>query len=254
MKPRNAKTGFLPLLLCLALAAPLAHAQDAPAWGLEAVLDSRSAHADGLPVLAVTPGGAAERMGVAPGDRILSINGRALANAASPARALDDALHASNGRAEVVLLRDGHRMTLQGTLAQALAKQAIRGCGYVSDIDPAPRVTAGVYEGEITQIDGRSTPLQGSRNRFELAAGQHVLVVRELFPSHLLTSGQLRQRRLMQQRELGKAYKAIVVEVKPDTRYSIGTRLLRDKLDNDSIRANAYWEPVVFTTRSESCR
>ena len=57
------------------------------------------------------------------------------------------------------------------------------------------------------------------------AAGQHVLVVRELFPSHLLTSGQLRQRRLMQQRELGKAYKAIVVEVKPDKLVSTTTYL-----------------------------
>ena len=56
------------------------------------------------------------------------------------------------------------------------SSQAMRGCGYVSDIDPTPRVTAGVYEGEITQIDGRSTPLHGPRNRFELAAGQHVLV------------------------------------------------------------------------------
>ena len=249
----KAKSALVPLLLSLALAAPTAGAQDAPGWGLDAVLDSRATHVDGLPVMAVTPGGAAQRMGIANGDRILAINGRPLANVASPARALDDALQASNGRAEVLLLRDGRRLTLQGALSNAAATPAPRGCGYVSDSDPTPRVTEGVYTGEITQVDGRSTPATGS-NRLRMPAGQHVLVVREFIPDQWFTSGQLRARRLMKQRTLAKAYKAIVIDVKPDTRYSVGTRLLRDKLDNASIRDNAYWEPVVYATRAEACR
>ena len=239
------------LLLALALAAPLAHAQDTAGWSLDAVLDSRSAPANGLPVLAVTPGGAAERMGIATGDRILSINGRALASVASPSRALEDALQAGNGRAEVVVLRDGRRMSLQGALARAPALPA-RGCGYVSDSDQTPRATEGIYTGEVTQIDGRSTPLTGSP-RLRMSAGPHVLVVSEFIPSQWFTSSQNRARRLMKKQMQAKAYKAIVVDVAPNTRYSIGTRLLRDKLDLDSIRDNAYWEPVVYNTRAERC-
>lgn len=240
------------LLLALALSAPLAHGQDTAGWSLDAVLDSRSAPANGLPVLAVTPGGAAERMGIATGDRILSINGRALASVASPSRALDDALQAGNGRADVVLLRDGQRMRLQGALARAPAVPA-RGCGYVSDSDQTPRATEGIYNGEVTQVDGRSTPLTGSP-RLRMSAGPHVLVVSEFIPAQWFTSSQNRARRLMKKQMQAKAYKAIVVDVAPNTRYSIGTRLLRDNLDLDSIRDNAYWEPVVYSTRVEGCR
>ena len=239
------------LLLCLALAAPIAYAQEQTGWSLDAVLDSRSAPGNGLPVLAVTPDGAAERIGIVAGDRILSINGHALANVASPSRALEDALHAGNGRAEVVLLRDGQRMTLQGALARPSALPA-RGCGYVSDSDQTPRATEGIYTGEVTQVDGRSTPLTGSP-RLRMSAGPHVLVVSEFIPAQWFTSSQNRARRLMKKQMQAKAYKAIVVDVAPNTRYSIGTRLLRDKLDLDSIRDNAYWEPVVYSTRAEPC-
>ena len=35
--------------------------------------------------------------------------------------------------------------------------------------------------------------------------------------------------------------------------YAIGARLLRDRLDAQSIRDNAYWEPVVWEERAEPC-
>ena len=247
------KTRLHTLLLCLALAATGVHAQEAAGWGFEAVLDTRGTHAEGLPVLAVTPGGAAARMGILTGDRILTINGRPLGSVAAPARELDAALRASNGRAEVLLLRDGRRITLQGPLARTQSIPVQQGCGYVSDSDPTPRASGQVYSGEITQVDGRSTPLAGS-TRLRVGAGTHVLVVREFIPGQWLTASQNQARRQMQKRLQAKAYKAIVVDVAPDTRYSIGTRLLRDKLDLDSIRANAYWEPVVYSTRTEGCR
>lgn len=249
----NARTTLIPLLLCLALAAPLAHAQDGAGWGFDAVLDSRSAHRDGLPVLAVTPGGSAERMGIAVGDRVLAINGRVLTGVDAPARTLDDALHASNGRAQVLILRNGSRITLQGALSRSPAAATLAGCGYVSDTDPTPRTTEGIYTGEVTQVDGRSTPL-GDTNRLRMKAGPHVLVVQEFIPGQWLNSGQRRARRLMQKRLQAKAYKALLVDVQPNTRYSVGVRLLRDKLDATSIRDNAYWEPVVFATRGEACR
>ena len=249
----NARSALAPLLLCLALATPLAGAQEASHWSLDAVLDSRTASPDGLPVLAVSPGGAAERMGIRSGDRILSINGRSLATAAAPASALDAALQASAGRAEVILLRNDQRMRLQGALADGAASPGLRGCGYASDSDPTPRASEGVYTGEITQIDGRSTPLVRS-NRLRLAAGSRVLVVRESIPATWFTGSQNLARSTMKRRLQARAYKALVIDVAPDMRYSVGTRLLRDKLDSDSIRANAYWEPVVFATRVEACR
>lgn len=249
----NAKSSFVPLLLCLALAAPAAAAQQPSRWSLDAIVDSRGSDANGLPVLAVTPGGAAQRMGIAAGDRILAINGRPLASVALPARALDEALRAADGRAEVLLLRDGQRMTLRGGLSDTSAVPARRGCGYASDRDPTPRVTERVYPGEVTQVDGRSTPLTRDHD-LRLTPGKHVLVMRQLIPAAWLNASQQRARVLMEKRLQAKAYKAIVIDVAPDTRYSVGARLLRDRLDNASIRDNAYWEPVVFATRAQPCR
>ena len=51
-----------------------------------------------------------------------------------------------------------------------------------------------------------------------------------------------------------QSYKTLVIDVKPNTSYLIGVRLLEDKLDNDSIRRNAYWEPVMWETRAQACR
>ena len=52
----------------------------------------------------------------------------------------------------------------------------------------------------------------------------------------------------------GEVYKVLVVDVKPDHSYRIGARLLRDRLDAASIRDNAYWEPVVWSSVAERCR
>ena len=44
-----------------------------------------------------------------------------------------------------------------------------------------------------------------------------------------------------------------MVDVEPGVRYSVGAELLSDKLDPESIRANAYWQPVVWESRPEAC-
>ena len=58
---------------------------------------------------------------------------------------------------------------------------------------------------------------------------------------------------MMQRRERARAYKPLVVDVQPGTTYKIGARLLRDRLDADSIRAKAYWEPVVWAVDPDAC-
>ena len=241
------------LLLVLALA-PLAAAAQAPVrWDLDAVLDTRTPQPGGIPVLAVTPGGAGERMGLAAGDRIVSINGTPLADGGRPQQALDTALLHSSGRATLVVARAGGRTTLEGALSGGDRQAAAPGCGYVTATDPQPVVSEMVFPAEITQIDGQSTPLE-PQNRFRLPAGQHVLVVRELIPSQYFNSAELRHRGLMQRRLRGEAYKALVVDVAPGVRYRVGARLLKDRMGNDNVRANAYWEPVVYGSRAEACR
>lgn len=47
--------------------------------------------------------------------------------------------------------------------------------------------------------------------------------------------------------------KALVLDVQPGTSYRIGARLIRAKLDTQSIRDNAYWEPVVWDEVAEPC-
>lgn len=248
------RMNLLVLLLALALAPAFAAAQDATPWHLDAVLDTRAKHAEGIPVLAVTPGGAAERMGLAAGDRIVSFNGTALAGAPNPQQALDTVLLGSDGRATLVVARaGGSTETLRGPLAGDTPPATMAGCGYVSANDPTPRVTGMVFPAEITQIDGRSTPLD-PLNRFQLPAGQHVLVVRELIPSQYFNGVELQQRRLMLRRLRGEAYKALVVDVAPGMRYQIGARLLKDRMGSENVRANAYWEPVIHGSRAEACR
>lgn len=259
------------LLLALAGAGPVFAADGVPAtvatsstlasngeWSLGAVTDVRRAGADGVVVLAVTPGSAAERMGLRTGDRLRTVNGADLTGALEPGRVLSDALANGGGKAVLGVVREGRQVTLTGRLdgapvASTTKATAATGCGYVSTVGSPPRLTERVFEGEITMIDGDSTPLRPD-NRYRVSAGRHVLVVRELIDAHRFTSAQRLQISLLKRRENARAYKAVVIDVAPGTRYSIGARLLPDKLDNASIRANAYWEPVVWKTTAEACR
>lgn len=220
---------------------------------LGAVVDVRTPHPGGLPVLAVTPGGPADRMGLQVGDRIVSMNDHPLAGAAEPAAAFSRALHAGAGRLRLQALRNGQELTLSGK-AETRIFPTGEGCGYVTTLGTTPHVSQNIFSGDITMIDGSSTPLFPV-NRHQLDAGRHVLIVAERIPDYRLSGPQNRQRSLMKRRESIRGfYKAIVIDIKPDTSYSIGARLIRDKLDADGIRANAYWEPVVWQERAEACR
>lgn len=249
----------LVLALALALlAVPGARAGDpAPAtrhgYELGAVVDVRRASADGLRVLAVTPGGAAERLGLRAEDRLQSVNGETLAGVADPAAVLARAVDAGAGKLRVQVLRAGKPLQLSGDADPRVAAAA-QGCGFVTTLGPTPRNSRNIHEAEITMIDGRSTPLFPV-NRHQLAAGHHALVVAERIEPHRLNSVQLQQISLLKRRESVRGfYKALVIDIKPDTAYSIGARLIPDRLDSDGIRANAYWEPVVFEERTVRCR
>src|SRR5690554_6188755 len=143
---------FSPLLLGLVLLTPGAFAQaESPRWTLDAIVDTRASRAEGIRVLATTPGGAAEAIGIMAGDRLLSINGMSLADAQRPQRTLDHALDTSGGKASIVLLREGERLTLSGALAPWVTA-ADPGCGHVSDIDNTPNLSQDIHPALITQI------------------------------------------------------------------------------------------------------
>ena len=242
----------LALASALVLVPGITPAQSGIARELGAVIDTRFSQASGPEVLAVTPGGAAQAMGLRPGDRVQSINGISLRNEGNLAARLDHALGVQGDGVRLQVLRTGKLLSLSGSL-QPPAQDAAAGCGYVSDDDQTPVVTEGIHAVEITSIDGRSTPLE-PQNRHRLPAGEHVLVVSENIAGQYFNDVQARLRNQMKRRTLARAYKAIVITVVPDVRYSIGARLDRNAMGNDAMRANAYWEPVVFKERAQECR
>ncbi|MFC3658852.1 PDZ domain-containing protein [Luteimonas notoginsengisoli] len=231
-------------------------------YELGAVVDVRKPDPRGLEVLAITPGGAAARMGLKAGDRLVAINGRRLDGNGAPASLLLDAVRDGHGAVQLLTTRGKSRMELAGQ-ADAAAVPAYRltigeaapaaggGCGYVS-YSATPPGSQGLFETLITRIDGRSTPPR--INLLRVPAGRHVLTLQELVPEHRLSASQNLQRRLMQRQSMMRAYKSLVVDVKPDTDYRVAARLHKGKLDRASIRANEYWEPVVWAQRSIRCR
>jgi hypothetical protein len=223
-------------------------------YELGAVVDVRQASANGVTILAITPGGAADRLGLQAGDRLRAINGRRLDNTPKPSSALESALQEGNGALRVEAVRNGKTLALSGRADAAPApKEEARSCGYVSALAGVVPRSRGVFPAEITQIDGTSTPLQPT-NRHRVKNGKHVLVVREFIDHARLNSAQLQQIAKMKKFAMARAYKSLVVDVEPGMSYRIGARLLKDKLDTQSIRDNAYWEPVVWETVPEACR
>ncbi|MET1161871.1 MAG: hypothetical protein ABWY48_04965 [Pseudoxanthomonas sp.] len=125
-------------------------------------------------------------------------------------------------------------------------------CGYLSTRQGVVPESENVFPANITQIDGRSTSFMRA-NRQKVAAGTHKLTVSENIEERRLTEAQLVQIRKMQRFAYARAYKHLEVDVQPGTTYRIGALLHPDKLDTASIKANAYWEPVVWEQVAEKC-
>ncbi|MET0656429.1 MAG: PDZ domain-containing protein [Pseudoxanthomonas sp.] len=231
-----------------------AAASNSVRYELGAVVDVRQASANGVTILAVTPGGAADRLGLQAGDKLRAVNGRRLDETSKPSTTLENALQEGNGELRVEATRNGRALSLSGRAG--IVDSAPPGspplCGYVTALSGVVPRSQGIFEAEITQIDGRSTPLQRTP-RHRVDAGKRILVVREFIDPARLGSAQLLQIAKMKKFALARAYKSIVVDVEPGISYRIGARLLKDRLDTQSIRDNAYWEPVVWEQVREAC-
>jgi PDZ domain-containing protein len=226
-------------------------------YELGAVVDVRRANVRGVTILAITPGGAASRMGLQAGDQLRVVNGRRLDDTLTPSAVLEQALREGNGSLKVEAIRNGESLFLSGR-ADAPGHPAgyqggdARSCGYVTTRGTVPKVSQGIHAAAITDIDGLGTPLR-SVNRHRLSAGRHVLIVSEAIEDLYFDSSQLRNRFFTLRRLNARAHKALVVEVKPGTSVHIGAKLLRDRLDTQSIRDNEYWQPVVWRETLERC-
>lgn len=215
----------------------------------------------GATIMAITPKSAAERLELQPGDRLIAINGVRIADAADPASTLERAVRDGGGSLKIEASRDGHAFHVDGQ-ADVVAIPAYKlvigaattnGCGFVTDQAGSVPTSQDIYRADITQIDWRSTPI-GPKNRHRVDTGRHVLRVRELIPGSWLSGAQLHQVARMKRIKDDDAYKTFVVDVKPGVSYRVGARLLRDKLDAENIRNNAYWEPVIWESVPERCR
>lgn len=233
-----------------------------------------SAHADesGLRVLAVTPGGGAERIGLRAGDTLLALNGTSLARADGGAtlRRSVDALPDGSPLAFYVR-REGTTQTLSGPMrsielppmrltvgsgtqlaaaapaarADGRRDDALDGCGRISDFDTAPR-QQDLHAAKIISIDG-TTPGPAGAKSYRVAPGPHVVKVAEDIESRYLGfSDRARASGLATQR-----YKTLTIEVVPDTTTLVAARLVPEQRDNPS--GGAYWEPVAWKQVAEGC-
>ncbi|WP_162313543.1 hypothetical protein [Pseudoxanthomonas yeongjuensis] len=124
-------------------------------------------------------------------------------------------------------------------------------CGHVSTEAGVVPSSKDIFQAAITQIDGRAPRLH--RYQHKLDAGKHILAIGERIDSTRLNSAQLTQIQKMQRSTPSGFFKALILDVQPGINYRLGVRLLRDKLDTQSIRDNAYWEPVVWEEVPQAC-
>ncbi len=252
---------------------------DAPAQqvtDLGVLVDSSRVSADGLHVLGVTPGSAAERMGLRAGDVLLSANGTVLAgNGAAAAASLRSSVdHVPSGSTLALDIdRDGRSQTVAGSLntvyvpamrlhvgdavqvasnapsaggPAAAGAQAAAGCGRISDFDVAPRQQQ-LHAAKIIMIDGQTPGPSGSKS-FRVAAGEHVVTVANLIESRYLPFNDM-------QRNAGVSnshYKKMTINVTPDTTTLIAARLNSDK--RNDWQHDAYWDPIAWKQVAETCR
>ncbi|MBO9716636.1 MAG: hypothetical protein J7507_07460 [Pseudoxanthomonas sp.] len=126
-------------------------------------------------------------------------------------------------------------------------------CAYLTVNQGEIPETRDIFDAVITQIDGKSTPMSRT-NRYRVEAGVHVLTLADRIDPKRVPAAANTQISKMKRLEQQRAYKKVELDVQPGVTYALGAKLLRDRLDVDSIRDNAYWQPVVWDMRPEPCK
>lgn len=249
------------------------------------LVDSAGGASGGLTVLAVTPGGSAERMGLRAGDVLVSLNNTSLSTAdgAATLRRTVDALP-ENGQLSFDVRRDGRAQTMTGASASMYlpamhlsigdgaalaantspalaantstpvqapqeaaypATDSPQGCGRISDFDVAPR-QKDLHAATIISIDGTAPGPFGAR-AFQVAAGTHVVKIGERIKSKYISFDDR-----MRNSASAAVYKNLTIDVAPNTTYFIAARLNENERNNPNH--GAYWDPVMWKSVDENCR
>ena len=225
-------------------------------YELGAVVDARPDDG-GLPrVMAVTPGRAAARMGLAAGDRLLAINGTALGAGVDAAGLLREAVEAGQGILRFSVQRGAERVDLSGHVdrisipayrLEIAAEAPVEGCARVS-VFLKPPVSQKLYPALLHEIDGR-LPGPLDNTVFRISPGRHVLKISELVDSTRFDAFENRRRGQLMRQE---RFKYLEIDAKPNTTYRLAVRFFPDR--TSPIRDQAYWEPVVWEEVAETCR
>lgn len=275
------RAGMQQLLLDMASKGELAAAPGAPLQfeinepsrevdNLGVVIDGNDSRGPGLAIVAVTPGGAAARMGVRSGDRLIEVNSQSLG---TPAAGATDASQAvatlrsaiatvgDGGKLSLVVDRDGRRIESSGVLnrlrlpavhlrvgdglqvASASAAADRLGCGRISTFDVAPR-QQNLHRAILIAIDGKAAGPNSSTS-FRLSTGRHVLTVAEAIEPRYLSFND------RQRNSGGSSHKDIEVDVKADTTYFLAAKL---NVDQTHVwKDGAYWQPALWKESNERC-
>ncbi|MBS7458947.1 PDZ domain-containing protein [Coralloluteibacterium stylophorae] len=235
-------------------------------YELGAVVDLQPSSDPGLRVLAVTPGAAADRLGLRSGDRLLGVNGSDLGGADEDA--LASAVAAGEGELTLRIARGGRTLELAGrsdvhelpayrlTLTPALeqkheaeasrtaAGDADSRCARVSVFDVGPR-SQQLYRAVLIAVDGR-LPGPSNATSFRIEPGRHTLTVAEAIDADRFSSlaRSLRGRR--------SRYKELQLDARAGVTYRLAARLVTE--NRERILANTYWEPVLWSSTDERCR
>ena len=250
------------------------------------LVDSKGGAGDGLHVLAVTPGGNAERMGLRAGDVLLSLNGTPLAAAGGAATLRNTVDELPDGsRLDFSLRRDGRTQNMGGASASmylpamhlsigsgaalasnaetgganaaaggAAAAQGSYGSASADASSGCGRISdfdvapsgQRLHKATIITIDNH-TPGPFGAKAYQVPAGTHALKIGENIPSRYLSFNS-RQRNS----QVGGGYKTLTVDVAPNTTYFVAARLNEDQRDNPAY--GAYWDPVMWQQVPEDCR
>lgn len=207
-------------------------------------------------VLALSPGGAAQRMGLLTGDRLRSANGQSLLPAGA-ASALPGLLEASGGRLELEVQRGDDALTLAGSadpvevpayrLQIEPTTVAAQGCARIA-VDLRPPLSEGLHPLVMIEVDGRlAGPLDGQV--FRVSPGRRQIKVAEAIDGRHFTSYQNYQRARLRPTE---RYKIFTLDVAPNTTYRLAARLDRERIE--PVLEQAYWEPMVWRSVEQACR
>ncbi|MEO6076561.1 MAG: PDZ domain-containing protein [Dokdonella sp.] len=239
---------------------------------LGVVISGNDSDGAGLAIVAVTPGGAAARMGVHSGDRLAAVNDTGLTDlgrdAGNQSRAVavmrtEIAKIGDGGKIRLTVDRDGRRISFEGRLQRlqlpslqlsvgdgvqvastaGVSDESAAGCGRINEFDVAPRQKQ-LHRAQLIFIDGNSPGPSGSPS-FRLSAGRHTLTVAEEIEDRYLSfNNRLRN-------SSSDRYKKIEVDVKPNTTYYLAARLNEDKVGQ--WRDGAYWDPALWLEKTERC-